>query len=123
MTEQPWPMRTANKVALKSEHKQHRHGAVIVKGGRVLSTGYNQLRPSNVIKTPTLHAEAHAILKVLGDRRQHELVGATMYVSRWTRGGCLSLSKPCPSCTDLLRSVGIRDCVYTTSTGTERMKL
>lgn len=116
------PMRIACKLALKSEHSQHRHGAVIVKGGNIISTGYNQLRPSNVLKTETLHAEAHAILKVLNDRRHSDLVGATMYVSRWTRGGILSLSRPCPSCTDLCRSVGIYDCVYTTVNGQERMK-
>jgi len=117
------PMRIAAKEAKKSNHKQHRHGAVIVKGGNILSTGYNQLRPSNVIKTKTLHAEAHAILRILNQRRHHELVGSTMYVSRWTRGGILSQSRPCSDCCNLMRSVGIYDCVFTTIDGNERMKL
>lgn len=116
-------MRIAAKEAKKSEHKQHRHGAVIVKGGNILSTGYNQLRPSNVLKTQTLHAEAHAILKLLNARRHQELVGSTMYVSRWTRGGTLSNSRPCMVCHDLMRSVGISECVFTTLDGNERMKL
>lgn len=118
------PMRMACRCAEKSEHSQHRHGAVIVKGGNILSTGYNQLRPSNVLKTKTIHAEAHAILKMLVSGRSSDLIGSTIYCARWTRGGSIGNSKPCASCYELCRSVGITSCVYTIPDGTfsERIK-
>jgi len=99
--------RIASKEAKKSKHKQHRLGAVIVKGGRILSTGFNEIRPSSLLKTNTLHAEASAILKLLKKNKFSDLAGSTMYVTRFTRGGNVGLSKPCQHCTDLIRSVGI----------------
>lgn len=116
--------RMANKVALKSTFKQHRVGAVIVKGGNILSTGYNSRQPSGLLKTETRHAEAAAILKLLKEGRQHELVGSSMYVSRFTRGGRLGISRPCSNCELLIRSVGIREVFFINEEGTtERMKI
>lgn len=105
--------RIAQKEALKSSHKQHRLGAVIVKGGRILSTGYNELRPSKIIGTPTLHAEASAILKLLKEKRIHDLAGTNLYVSRYTRGGSVGIARPCNNCFDLIRSVGISRVYFT----------
>ncbi len=108
----------ALKTALKSSFEQHRIGAVIVKGSRILSTGYNQRRPSNILKNPTLHAEAAAILKLLKAGRQHDLVGSTIYVSRITPGGRVALAKPCYNCMALIKSVGINRIYYTTNDNT-----
>lgn len=114
----------AFKQAKKSKYKQHRLGAVIVKGGRILSTGYNKIRPSAVLHTETLHAEASAILKLLKENRIHDLAGSDLYVTRFTAGGAVGLSKPCPACWELARSVGISKIHYTTNEGTtETMKL
>lgn len=116
--------RIAAKQAKKSLHRQHKLGAVIVKGNRILSTGYNSMRPSSFLGTQTLHAEAAAVLKLLKARRLDDLAGADMYVTRFTRGGAVGLSMPCSSCTSLLRSVGIRNVYYTTNEGTTKeMKL
>lgn len=115
--------RIAAKQAKKSQHKQHKLGAVIVKGNRILSTGYNSLRPSSLLGTETLHAEAAAVLKLLKARRLSDLAGAEIYVSRFTRGGAVGLSRPCPACTALLTSVGIRMVHYTTDDGVETLKL
>jgi len=107
--------RIAQKVALKSPHPQHRMGAVIVKGNRILSTGYNEFRYSKYIKTPTLHAEASAILKLLRESRFNDLVGSELYVTRWTPGGRIGLAAPCRSCMELIRSVGIRRVAFSDS--------
>ncbi len=98
-------------------------GAVVVKGSRILSTGFNQMRPSGLLRTNTLHAEAAAILKLLKEGRQHDLVGASLYVSRYTRGGRIGLARPCAVCMQLIRSVGIREVSFTTNEGTEKLKL
>ena len=114
----------AAKCSLSGEHTKHRLGCVIVKGGAVLSTGHNQLRYTKQLKKPTLHAEADAILKVLKGQNQHLLVGAVMYVSRYTRGGNIGLAMPCSNCLALIRSVGIKTVFYTTDEGTtEKMKV
>lgn len=108
--------RVAAKEAVKSQHKQHKLGAVIVKGGRILSTGFNSLRPSSLLKTHTLHAEAAAILKLLKERRLHDLAGSEIYVTRFTRGGAVACSKPCSACMDLIKAVGIKRIHYIDST-------
>lgn len=110
--------RIASKQALKSGFRQHRMGAVIVKGSRIMSTGYNALRPSSVTKTPTLHAEAAAILKLLKEKRLSDLSGAELYVTRFTPTGRVGLSRPCMACRNLCASVGIRKVHYTTNDGT-----
>lgn len=115
--------RIAFKQAAKSEHDQHKLGATIVKGHRILATGFNQLRSSSVTKTNTLHAEAAAILQLLKERRLEDLSGAELYVTRFTRGGAVGLARPCSQCMALIRSVGIAEVHYTTDVGTESMKV
>lgn len=115
--------RIASKTAKKSPHKQHKLGAVIVKGKRILSCGFNSLRPSRLLDTPHLHAEAAAVLKLLKEKRLSDLSGAEMYVTRFTRGGRIGLARPCLHCSELLASVGISKVYYTTDEETtEEMK-
>jgi deoxycytidylate deaminase len=117
-------MRMAAKAAKESTFKQHRLGAVIVKGGNILATGFNTRQPSSLLKTATRHAEASAILKLLKKGRQHDLVGSSLFVSRFTSGGRIGLSRPCDHCMGLIRSVGIKEVWYTTDEGTtERLKV
>lgn len=107
----------ASKEAFKSSHQQHRVGAVIVKNGRILSTGYNKLRPSRILRTPTLHAEAAAVLKLLNQKRLSDLVGADIYVTRYTKGGRVGLARPCRDCYNLISSVGISRVHFTDDLG------
>jgi len=109
--------RIASKEAAKSPHQQHKLGAVIVKGNRILATGYNQLRPSRELRTQTLHAEAAAILKLFKEKRLSDLIGSELYVIRFTRGGAIGCSKPCPHCLALSSSVGIRKIHYINAKG------
>jgi len=115
--------RVASKVAMKSPHHQHKLGAVIVKSGRVLSTGFNRLRPNSFLGVDTLHAEEAAILKLLQKQRLHDLSGAEIYVTRFTRGGAVGIAKPCHRCEDLIRSVGIKRIFYTDYSGTSEQKV
>lgn len=117
-------IRIAKKQAKKSAFLKHRVGAVIVKGNRVISTGYNEIRYSHYLDKPTVHAEEAAVIKVLNRLGQHDLVGARIYVSRYTKAGHIGIAAPCSRCRTLLRSVGISSAVYTTdSGGVEEMKL
>lgn len=111
-------MRMAAKTALHSQFKQHRVGAVIVKGGNILATGFNSKQPSRLLGTLTRHAEAAAVLMLLKEGRLGDLVGSECYVTRFTAGGKCGISKPCSHCHQLLRSVGVRNCWYTDINGT-----
>lgn len=106
--------RQANKA---SKALRHRLGAVIVKGGRVLSTGFNEVRYTKELRKPTLHAEEAAILKIMKARRHGDLVGADIYISRVCPSGRVGLAKPCRSCSDLIRASGLAGVFYTTDEG------
>ncbi len=115
--------RIAKKQALKSKFGRHRVGAVIVKGNRVLSTGYNERRYSNITKHSTIHAEEAAVVALLKERRFSDLAGSSIYVTRYTAGGSIGLAKPCGRCSKLLRSVGVNRCYYSDNDGYGELKL
>lgn len=91
-----------------------KHGAVIVKGGRVLSVGLNKFRnhptiiPNEYIKTScSTHAEIDALRKVSDVR------GAVMYIARVNKSGQHRLSRPCNYCYEAIREAGISKIVFT----------
>jgi deoxycytidylate deaminase len=91
------------------------HGAVIVKGGRVLGTGWNKDRNHPKIVSPehiktdcSWHAEEVAI-KDAGTN----LKGAIIYVARVNRQGRDRDSMPCSKCMSLIEEAGIKRIVYT----------
>lgn len=105
----------ASRIAVGSE-VQHRHGAVIVKGGSIISTGVNKWRsktpnpPVNEGYNPDLsyHAEIDAI-----NHANTDLNGATIYVARINKHGEERLSRPCSRCASAIKEAGIKKVVYT----------
>jgi deoxycytidylate deaminase len=96
------------------------HGAVVVKSGRVLGTGYNKDRnhprfvsPEHIKTDCSFHAEELAI-RDAGEN----LKGAKIYVARVNRHGHDRDSQPCPRCLSLIQSVGIKKIIYTSEKGT-----
>lgn len=122
-------IKSALSSAKKSNHPRFKMGAVVVKGSRILATGYNQVsRGCRVIThkrwNNTLHAEASAILILLKKKRLHDLAGADLYVTRINKVGHTMLAYPCEFCLDLARSVGISKIYYSTNAGeTECLKI
>lgn len=106
----------AAKVA-ESGDMDTKHGAVVVKGGRVISVGVNKWRvdPSMACNEKdynpnlTYHAEAEAISRASGD-----LSGAVIFVARINKKGLWSFSRPCTRCMKLIKSAGIKKIIYTT---------
>lgn len=107
--------------AVTAPHSQWRVGAVIVRGGSVLSTGVNRYRnhPSKVMSLEgvSYHAEEVAI------RRAGNVAGATIYVARMTRSGYIGMAKPCERCQEMLDEYGIRTAIWTTPTGWGKMRV
>lgn len=91
-------------------------GAIIVSAGRIIASGFNERRFTRFLKDrrhiESLCAEQSAVLKLLTARRQDELVGSTLYVTRTNKHG-IAMAKPCKACQDIIRSVGIRKVYYT----------
>ena len=108
----------------QSNHPNHHLGAVVVKGGRILASGYNRVQQHNKLCyrkfNSSVHAEQDAIRKLLGN--PDLLYGSSLYVSRIGRSGSLLLAKPCAFCMDLIRSVGIKKIFYTDSDGSITME-
>lgn len=62
-------------------------GAVIVKDGRIIGEGYNQVRRHN---DPTWHAEIHAIREAAKEMKNPHLDGCIMYTSAECCPMCLA---------------------------------
>ena len=101
----------------------HRHVAVVVKGGNVLSIGRNRYKthPGAVGTNPdggqycrSIHAEMDAINRV---KDKEKLQGATIYVARKGRNEKPGMSCPCKMCQRAISEAGIRKAVFTADFG------
>ena len=106
----------AKYLASKSESRQ-KHGAVIVKGGRVIGTGFNKDRNNPYVVSPehikthcSVHAEVEAI-RVAG----WNVKGAVLYVARVNSQGKDRYSKPCDRCEVVIEETQIKKVIYTRS--------
>lgn len=76
-----------------------KHGAVIVKKGKIVSLGHNKYCFScYAIHKICIHAEINAIANC----PTKYLSGATLYVIRLNESGELKYSKPCQRCKDYI---------------------
>ena len=116
----------ASRISYQSDH-QHRHGAVLVKGSRIINASHNKMKFNSFASRffprqkewATIHAELGSILNV--ERKNTE--GATVYVVRMSIEDKLRMSKPCEMCQAAMKWVGIKKVVYSTNTGFKEMKL
>ena len=106
---------------LESEKSNHRFkiGAVVFKGSRILSSGHNEIRSSNIpskhkLYNNSVHAEQAALLGT----DWNKLKGCSILVMRCSKTkGNLSNAKPCPLCQKLLAHIGIRNIYYSNEMG------
>lgn len=119
-------IRLATKLANKSSF-QYQIGAVIVKGGSILGVGYNKTNRYNsrwkAIWPGSVHAEEAAIIDAINKRGHDKLVGATIYVSRVNNSGTTGMACPCSHCKEVLKAFHLKEAIYTTNTGVERIEL
>lgn len=119
----------AGRTAMNSTYGGIKHGAIVVKGGTVISVGFNKgcfssfgkrFRHKNIQKgNATLHAEIAAILGL--DKSATD--GADVYVVRVGKLNDWKISKPCPMCQEALKFCGISRVFYTTDENWEMMRL
>lgn len=102
--------------AEKSTSRQ-KHGAVIVKSGRVLGTGYNKDTNNPMIVSPEhikTHCSRHAEIEAIRDANWN-VKGAVLYVARVNRYGQDRNSKPCIRCEVVIEETQIKKVIYTES--------
>mgnify|MGYP003631208490 CR=1 FL=1 len=103
----------AKRAAMESTYGKLRHGAVVVKGGSIISFGFNKANHCQFGKRfrhrnkgdATQHAEISAILGMPQ--------GADLYVIRINNFCQWRMSKPCNMCEETLKFVGVRRVFYT----------
>ena len=106
----------ARYLATKSKSKK-KHGAIVVKSGRVLGTGFNKDKNHPLaiseehIKT---HASRHAEIEAIRDANWN-VKGATLYVARVNNFGYDRDSKPCTRCSIIIEELEIKKVIYTES--------
>jgi deoxycytidylate deaminase len=91
-----------------------KHGAVIVKGGKVIADGWNSSYGGRCIRGDfSMHAERDAIFDCLW--RRVDISGADIYVVRISKTGILQNSRPCPRCSEQIIKHGIVNIYYSIS--------
>jgi deoxycytidylate deaminase len=94
------------------------HCAVIAKGGKVLSVGYNARGFHSFVEcykvkehTCTIHAEIAAIL---AKRKKVRFEGSKVYVVRIRPNGTVAMSRPCEMCQQVLHNYGVKRAYFST---------
>lgn len=93
-------IRMAKKVAGRSDHRNFRHGVVVMRGGSIIATGANRSFE---------HAEVNALKKIAPENRR----GCKIISIRVTKTGKLAMAKPCPECEQYLRENGVKVVMWT----------
>lgn len=105
---------TARYLAGKSVSRR-KHGAIIVKSGRVLGTGFNKDTNNPMIVSPEhikTHCSRHAEIEAIRDANWN-VRGAVMYVARINNHGQDRNSKPCIRCEVVIEETQIKKVIYT----------
>lgn len=94
-----------------SRAKYYKVGAILVKGGKIISRGYNRnsamadrISKKFGVDFWTLHAEMDALFSVDAKNLQ----GMTLYVAGVSKAGNLVCSKPCKKCLKIIQKLGIK---------------
>lgn len=103
----------AYKEALKSTYKQ-RLGACLVSSGRIIATGYNQIRYHRIgSKWSSYESSLHAEVACLTSIDKSRIRNATLYILRISnKDDRPMLSYPCPNCIELIKYLDIKKVVY-----------
>lgn len=117
----------AKSVSERSTCLRRKYGAVIVKNGEIISTGYNGSargevnccdtgvcqrnldgsahNDGNYSNCPSVHAEMNAIISA----SRRDMIGSTLYLVGLENGKIISNCEPCPICKRMIKNAGITE--------------
>lgn len=115
-------IKLAKKISNRSDHHSHKLACIIVRGSRIIGTGFNKLYKKST-KSPhayfSIHSEFAAVVNAGWDVK-----GATAYVFRQHKDGTYANARPCPSCYKfLVEECGIKNIIYTFEGGFKEEKV
>lgn len=97
---------TAIHIAKRSTNKTHKTGAVIIRNGVVLATGWSHVSEANYTRLRSIHAEMHAIARAKAQRKM--LAGSNIYIATINaKSGNVVNSCPCINCAIALLREGL----------------
>jgi deoxycytidylate deaminase len=110
----------ARTLSKHSDHPHHKLGAVITRGNKIISLGYNKNKTHTKSNHSwkRLHAEITAIIKA-----KQDISGCSIYVFRETKQGQPAMARPCSSCMEAIREAGIKRVYYSSNDGYTREDL
>ena len=108
--------------AARNSTYRHKHGAVIVSGGRVRGVGWSKGKnePKNVSDEHVGHCSTHAEIDAL--RGLDGLRRASCFVARIDAYGQPTLAKPCGACRKRLIALGVTRVYWTVDPETAGME-
>ena len=117
----------AKEVSKLSDFPRVQIGACAVYKHKVISTGCNSMRTSPLqkkynkyrftVETPhTCHAETSCLKPLIG-RKDIDFKNVDIYIFRSYKNGNLGLARPCESCFNLIKDLGIRNIYYSNEGG------
>lgn len=122
----------ASELALSSPFRV-KHGAVIVKSGRIIGSGFNHDRyggfgTNTFTNYGKLKYSTHAEVDALHDTGDFsKLRGATMYITRRDKKGCFRYSAPCHRCQSILSTMkdkwGLSRIIFTLDSESNKTEL
>jgi deoxycytidylate deaminase len=105
----------AAKIANSSTYHKHHHGAILIKGGKIVNTSCNKSQHCEFAERfrdepgyGTIHAELGCILGL----PRKLTIGTSILVVRVSQDGNWKLSKPCSMCEKCLKYVGVIRVLY-----------
>jgi len=109
-------MQLAEDQAHKSS-QNFKHGAVLVRNGKVISSGHNKV----TTRCPSHMYSVHAEMAAIKQSSSNELKDAQLYVVRVRKCGHVAESRPCRKCQQFMKLHGISRCYFTTDDGFDSM--
>lgn len=118
-------------VSQLSDYPRIKIGAVITKGGDIISVGFNRKKSHPFQKKYNIHRGCgdeskdyiHAEISAIVKARHQDLEGATIYVSRNNANGDRAMCRPCSACMKAIMDAGIKKIFYTSELGFEKIYL
>lgn len=105
----------AREQSLKSQVSKAKIGSVLIRNGKIISTGYNKIRGASAIDgkfsrwAESLHSEVDCLKKVMFNN----IKGSTLIVYREKKSGEIANCKPCDYCMAFIQFLKIKRIVYT----------
>lgn len=96
----------------ESKFSGYKHGAVLVKGGRVIATGTNHSKRGIIFDEVYGFKMFHAEIDVLSKFEPEEVEGAILYVAGKTEKGHILNSKPCECCQHVIKKYPLKAVYY-----------